>query len=196
MTSEPKVDVAFQLVGGTLPVDHGFLLYGAVSRNLPIFHENQDVGMKLVRGRYVGNGLLDISPNADLVFRMPISRIGQYMGLAGQHLDMSGNLLQVGVPNTRALVPAVALYAHLVTTKNGTDQARFETEIGRQLAAMGIEGRFDVGQRRTFQVHGKQVVGYSLLVSELTAEESIALQENGIGGRRKMGCGFFEPWKG
>jgi CRISPR/Cas system CSM-associated protein Csm4 (group 5 of RAMP superfamily) len=31
-------------------------------------------------------------------------------------------------------------------------------------------------------------------VSELTAEESIRLQEHGLGGRRKMGCGVFEEW--
>jgi len=45
-------------------------------------------------------------------------------------------------------------------------------------------------------VHGKQVVGYPVLVSELTPEESILLQENGLGGRRKMGCGFFEAFNG
>jgi CRISPR-associated protein Cas6 len=196
MTNEAKLDVAFRLTGQRMPVDHGFSLYGAVSRTLPVFHQDQDVGMKRVRGRYIGDGLLDISPTAELVFRMPISRIGHYLNLAGKRLDVEGHPLQIGVPNTRALVPAVALYAHLVTTKNGNDPARFETEIGRQLAALDIRGRFDVGKRRTFQVHGKQVVGYSMLVSELTAEESIALQETGVGGRRKMGCGFFQPWKG
>lgn len=27
----------------------------------------------------------------------------------------------------------------------------------------------------------------------LTDEGSILIQEHGLGGRRKMGCGFFEP---
>ncbi|HQN19179.1 MAG TPA: type I-MYXAN CRISPR-associated protein Cas6/Cmx6, partial [Syntrophobacteraceae bacterium] len=83
----------------------------------------------------------------------------------------------------------------LVSIRNGNDQARFETEMKNQMAALGVNGRITVGRRRTFEVHSKQVVGYSLMVSELTAGESIALHESGLGGRRKMGCGFFEPWE-
>jgi CRISPR-associated protein Cas6 len=64
-----------------------------------------------------------------------------------------------------------------------------------QMNSLGVQGKLSIGKRRTFQIHGKQVVGFSLLVSELTAEESIAIQEQGLGGRRKMGCGFFEPWR-
>ncbi len=68
-----------------------------------------------------------------------------------------------------------------------------DEEMRNQMDKMGVSGRATTGERRTFQVHGKQVVGYSLLVTELTARESILLQEKGLGGRRKMGCGFFEP---
>ncbi len=58
--------------------------------------------------------------------------------------------------------------------------------------SLAVKGRFQVIKRKTFQVHGKQVVGYSVLASGLNPEDSITLQENGLGGRRKMGCGFFE----
>jgi len=194
-SSEPKVDLIFRLMGQTLPVDHGYPLFSAVSRLLPEFHADQAAGMGLVRGHFVGNGLLRISARTSLTLRIPISCIPLYLGLAGKGLDLMGHKLQVGVPNTRALIPATTLYAHLVTTKNGNDQGRFQEEVSRQLAALGISGNPALGRRRTFQVHGKQVVGYSLLVSELTAEESIILQEEGLGGRRKMGCGFFEEWR-
>jgi len=63
------------------------------------------------------------------------------------------------------------------------------------MANLNVRGQFSVRERKTFRVHGKQVVGYALLVSELNAEEAIKLQENGLGGRRKMGCGFFEPYE-
>lgn len=156
---------------------------------------DESAGVKLIRGRYVGDGMLDISPRTELTLRLAASDIAQYINLAGKRLDILGQTMTVGVPMTRALVPAVALYAHQVTTKNGHDQNRFEEEIARQMATSNVKGKFAVGKRRTFGIHGKQVVGYSMLVSELTAEESIILQENGLGGRRKMGCGFFEPWK-
>jgi len=193
---EPKVDLCFSVLGKLLSVDHGYALYGAISRVLPVIHEDQEIGLKIVRGRYIGNGLLDIAPTSELVLRLPISKVGQYLGLAGKKLEVLGHWLRVGVPRTRALIPAAALYSTLVTTKNGHDPARFEAEVRSQMARLDLKGRLAIGKRRTFQVHGKQVVGYEVLVSELTASESIILQEQGLGGRRKMGCGFFEAWKG
>ena len=92
-----------------------------------------------------------------------------------------------------------------MTTKNGNDPARFDAEIARQVAALDIRGevlrvpkRSPEGHgrdpsRRIVRVKGKRIVGYAMLATELTAEESIRLQERGLGGRRRMGCGVFVP---
>ena len=193
---EPKVDVSYPVLGKLLAVDHGYALYGAISRVLPVIHEDQEIGLKLVRGRYIGNGLLDISPASELVLRLSISKVRHYLVLAGKKLEVLSHNLRVGVPNTRTLNPATALYSPIVTTRNGQEQERFEAEVRSQMASLDLRGRLAIGKRRTFQVHGKQVVGYEVLISELTAPESIRLQEQGLGGRRKMGCGFFEVWRG
>ncbi|MBW1987662.1 MAG: type I-MYXAN CRISPR-associated protein Cas6/Cmx6 [Deltaproteobacteria bacterium] len=190
-----KIDLVFKVSGKYLAVDHGFALYSAISRVCPVIHDDQDVGLKLIRGRYLGNGRLDISPNSELMLRLPISRIKDYLGLAGKSLIVQEDIIRIGVPNTRALIPATALFSPLATTKNGQDQTRFECEIKKQMEKLGVKGRISVGKRRTFQVHGKQVVGYEILVSELTASASFLVQEYGLGGRRKLGCGFFEVWK-
>ena len=191
--SESKVDLVFQVMGKTIPVDHGYPLYSAISKVLNNFHEEQEVYLSPIRGRYVGNGILDIQPKSELTLRLPIANLRSYINLAGKKLDILGHAINIGVPNTQALVPAPALYAHLVTTKNGNFQFRFDAEIRRQLSELGIKGSFQIGERRTLAVHKKQMVGYSLFVNELTAEESILLQETGLGGRHKMGCGFFLP---
>lgn len=67
-----KVDLCFQILGKQIPVDHGFALYGAISRMLPFFHEDQTVGLKLIRGRYISDGMLDISPYSELVLHLPV----------------------------------------------------------------------------------------------------------------------------
>jgi CRISPR-associated protein Cas6 len=189
------IDLQFHLSGQMIPVDHGYTLFSAVSRCLPEFHQAQDVRLALIRGRYIGDGLLQLLPGSRVVFRLPSDKAALYINLAGKTLDLDGHKIRVGVPSSQGLVPATALYAHLVTIKNGLDQERFEAEIRRQLDVQGCQGRMTIGKRRTFSIHAKKVVGYSLLVSELTAEESFILQEQGLGGRRKMGCGFFQPWK-
>jgi CRISPR-associated protein Cas6 len=96
------------------------------------------------------------------------------------------------VPNTRGLKPVPELYSHLVTTRNGQDQERFLTEINRQLSEMDAKAEIHLGDRKTFTIHDKKVVGYSMQLLGLKDEDSITVQEQGLGGRRKMGCGFFE----
>jgi CRISPR-associated protein Cas6 len=45
-------------------------------------------------------------------------------------------------------------------------------------------------------VAGKRVVGYSVRVAGLSAEQSFRLQSAGLGGKRAMGCGIFRPTRG
>jgi CRISPR-associated protein Cas6 len=61
------------------------------------------------------------------------------------------------------------------------------------MAELGCTGRPHVGRRRVINIAGKKVVGFALDVSELSPESSLKLQEQGLGGRRHMGCGLFLP---
>ncbi len=140
MMPEAKVDLCFKVLGTRIPVDHGFALYGALSRVLLVVHENSDIGIKLIRGRYVGDGMLDISPHSELVLRVPFGDIATFLPLAGKTLDILGCRLSIGVCSTRGLAPGAALHARLVTTRNGHDQSRFETEIRNQMQKIGVHG--------------------------------------------------------
>lgn len=193
MPNYSKIDLVFLISGKILAVDHGYALYSAVSQVCPQIHAESDIGLKLIRGRYLGDGQLDISPASELVLRLPTHRLRDYLVLAGKTLVIRGDKILVGVPHVRALSPASTLFSPLVTSKNGQDRGRFQEEMQRQLMALAIHGRVLIGRRKTFAVHGKQIVGYEVLVTELTGPEAILLQEAGLGGRRKMGCGFFEP---
>ncbi len=47
--------------------------------------------------------------------------------------------------------------------------------------------------RRVVTVKGQTHAGYALHVAGLSADDSLHLQSQGLGGRRKMGCGLFVP---
>ena len=53
------------------------------------------------------------------------------------------------------------------------------------------EACLTLDKRRTLRIKDKEVVGYEMLVETLSANESLALQEHGLGGRRQMGAGVF-----
>jgi len=200
MEHPPVIDLAFPLTGEQIPLDHGYLLFSALARSLEVdddhwLHEHKGLGIHPIRGRYAGPGRLALGERARLTLRLPEAEIPKWLGLAGRELQLAEDTLRIGIPQPRTLVPAPNLYAHRVTTRNGQDEARFDAEIACQLATLNVRGRPHRGPRRTFRVRGKRIVAYTLLVTELTAEESIRLQEGGLGGRRKLGCGIFLPWR-
>jgi CRISPR-associated protein Cas6 len=191
----PSVDLAFRLTGSRLPVDHGYALYSAISRSVPALHEARDVGLHLISGRYAGGGLLQLTSASRLTIRMPGDCIHHYLPLAGGALDMDGSVLRVGIPEVQPLRPFARLYARLVTIKGFMEPEVFLTAAQRQLQKAGVSVNLQLGARKTFRVKDKQIVGFEALAVGLDADDSVRLQEVGIGGRRHMGCGVFVPFR-
>ena len=194
-----KLDIVFPVFGGKVPLDHGYALYGAVSQvvetpSAPWLHEATHVGIHAIRGRYAERGLLDLGAYSQLTIRAPEDWVDRFLPLVGSTLAIDGHNLQIGMATTRGLTPAPTLYAHRVTTRNGQDEVRFDVEIANKLACLGIRGRPVRGKRRMFRIKDRRVVAHSLWITELNAHESMRLMEMGLGGRRKLGCGVFQPW--
>jgi CRISPR-associated protein Cas6 len=190
------IELSFRLLGRAIPVDHGYALYAALSRVVPELHDAQELGIQPVRGVYAGGGVLHLAPFSCLAIRLPQDQIQPVLKLTGKTADVDGHVLHIGMPNARALLPVANLRARLVTIKGFLEAESFTEAAKRQLQSLDIAGEFLLGIRRTLRVKDKQVVGFEVGVTELTAEESLILQERGLGGRRRMGCGVFVPWRG
>jgi CRISPR-associated protein Cas6 len=104
----------------------------------------------------------------------------------------------------QAIVPATTVESWLVTFKHGEEPEAFLATARAKLTELDVVGEpairaFESGpregqpRRRVIRLKGQKIVGYALVVSGLTADESVRLQERGLGGRTKMGCGFFLP---
>jgi len=209
----PVVDVAFRLTGDRIPADHGFALFAALCRVVPELHGDSEVSVHTVSGRFVGNRLLALSDRSFLTVRIASDRVRQVLPLAGKALRIGDHDLRVGMPQTRALAPAARLYSRLVIIKGFMEPEPFLEAARRQLAEMDVKGQpHPVAQpqvaeinrdkasgshspylRRTIRIRDREIVGFALNVEELTAEESLRVQERGLGGRRRFGCGVFVP---
>jgi CRISPR-associated protein Cas6 len=208
---EPVVDLEFRVQGETIPADHGYALYGAVSRVLPAVHGDRAVGIHPITGRLVGGRALALTPASRLVLRLPVTLIPPAVGLAGERLDLGSHHLLVGVPATRPLRPAPVVASRLVTVKGFTEPDGFLDAVARQVAALGIAGRVALlaprghrpaeggsGSRspvvrRTLRIRDKEVVGFAVGIAGLSPTDSLRLQAAGVGGRRRFGCGIFVP---
>ena len=125
--------------------------------------------------------------------RLPQDHVSLLLKLAGKQLQLNGQAIRLGAPQINLLQPSSALYARIVTIKGYTKPEAFTDAVCRKLNELGIRGEVVVGPRRVLKVGAHTIVGFGLAIHELSDDASMQLQEQGLGGRRKMGCGYFNP---
>lgn len=209
------VDLIFPAMGSAIQREHGYGLYGAISRIVPWLHQEaakeENAGIFPIRGQSAGDGTALLTDRSAVRIRVPAARLPLLLPLAGKLLEVDGYRLRLGVPRVAALVPAAALSSSLVLIKIAHAEGKdcitpdlFLASAKRKLSEMGIAAepglqiyrdgpRAGQAKKRVIRVREQTHVGYAMLVQGLTAEESIRLQEIGLGGRRVMGCGLFLP---
>jgi CRISPR-associated protein Cas6 len=190
------VELRFPLTGTSLPSDQGYALFSAISRRLPEVHTADWLAIETVPGIARGDGVTQLAEDAKLRIRLPQDRVPLLLKLAGRRLEVDGHAVRLGAPQIHLLQPASALYARLVTIKGYTEPEPFLDAVCRKLDEMGVQGEPEVGPRRVLKVGSHTVVGFGLAIHELNDDASILLQERGLGGRRHMGCGVFNPIPG
>lgn len=188
----PVVDVLYAIDGTALPQDHRFELMGEITRCLPWLKAEIGVGIHPIRAARDDDGRLLLPRRAKLVVRLPERQVTAAAALIGQKLDVGGWTLRVGAAVVRKLVPHGTLYAHFVTATTDDEQV-FLAEIGARLGELKTPCKLVCGKRHVFPAGHRQVVGYSLMVHDLTREHSLLLQQVGLGGDRQLGCGIFVP---
>lgn len=208
------VDVSFRIIGESVPLDHGYALYGSLSRMFPAWHEAAWLAIHPLNG-FVAKDVLVLSRYSRLRLRLPLERLPEVIMLAGKRLRIEDGArrgeIQIGIPEVYPLLPSPTLHARCVTIKvsevEGTgaepDRLMFLASAEKQLAERSIKGaiwiddrRDESGRersRRVLHIKDRTIVGYAVTVRELSDEDSLKLQESGLGGRKRMGCGVFVP---
>ena len=148
-----------------------------------------------ITGRATPDGLLHITEHSCLRVRLPDDAVQVALPLAGKRLTIIGDVfVRLGVPSVRSLVAAPSLIARFVTFKNADTPEKFLTTARVKLSELGVTGeprlplhlngnRAGTPQRRVVRVKGVTIPGYSLIVAELSATDSLILQEFGLAAR-------------
>jgi CRISPR-associated protein Cas6 len=199
------LDLAFRVRGNLLPGEHHYLLLGALSDVVPEFHvEGADLRFAPINGTREEKGTIRLSDHSQLRVRLQADRIAIVLPLAGRTIRIRNHCITLGTPTVAPLVAAPTVAARTVTFKNSIEPEQFLAVARRKLDELGIAGepgipliregeRTGEPRRKVLRIKGRRIVGFALQVEGLTAEESLLLQEKGLGGRCRMGCGFFLP---
>lgn len=152
-----------------------FGLYAAISRIVPFVH---------------GAGLAIAQRDGAVIVRAEAAPFER------AELDVRGRRCVLSLRSSSPIVGASSLRAELVVIKltrfdHSVARSQFAAEATRQLEALG-GGAVNVGAPGSVRVHGRLVEGYAVHVA-CAPGVGLALQTQGIGGKRSMGCGVFFP---
>ncbi|MCB1757134.1 MAG: type I-MYXAN CRISPR-associated protein Cas6/Cmx6 [Gammaproteobacteria bacterium] len=207
LVADDFVDVLFRLQGKTIPVDHAWVLSEAISRHLPWFTEDKGSALHQIHVAESGNGwyrpdagtdLLHLSRRTRLTLRLPQNKVDEAsQALTGKTLDLAGCEITLGESSVKTLVSSEVLFARYVDYGPTLDEEEFLQAAHQELSSENIRVRKMLcGRMQRLASPEGEILTRSLMIADLDKRESIALQQQGLGNNRKLGCGVFIPHKG
>ena len=201
------VDLSFRITCPTLPLDHAHTLSTGLLEKLPWLKEEKFAAIHLIHGAASGNGwfrpedvqseLLHLSRRTRMRLRLPKHRLDDARELTGKTLDVAGHALEIGKADVCLLSSLSTLFARYVVSSEDLDETQFLEEAARELKSIGVSSRKILGGiTHSLYFPKAPVFTRSLMVAELEPEQSIRLQQTGLGEGRTFGCGIFLPHKG
>lgn len=200
------VDLSFKISCRSLPLDHAYALSTAINTALPWIKTAERAGIHLIHGAESGNGWLRPDNPDDIMYlsrrtrmslRLPKERVPDAQVLEDQTLDVGGNALTLRESRVRPLSAITTIFARYVITDDAAEESAFLHQVNQWLEGMGIRvKKMMSGRLRTLGMPDRQLRTRSLMIDGLKVNESIRLQQDGLGPGRTLGCGLFLPHKG
>lgn len=188
------LDAIFSVEGQFLPRDHAQALQQSLCVLFPWLQQDPVAAvmpLKLVEG---GGEMATLSKRLQLVLRVMSSRMPDVLAVAGRDVVVSGCKLRLDKPHFRELRPHATLYAYKVASA-GHGELTFMETMDQELARLSIRGERVCGKRSQMVVSGQALETFSLMLHALTPDQSLRLQQFGLGPHRLLGCGVFVPHK-
>ena len=204
------VDLVFDIQCRELPVDHARDLSAALGDVLPQQPKESGLGVHTVHLAGSQNGWerpdpklgqkLILSRRTKLTLRVPAEHIAEVQdALNGAELDIGGCSLKIGKSKQKKLSSQGTVFSRYVVLEPGeeADENAFLQRIVALLRERGIRVKKALCGK-TAEMAGPEgpIMTRSIMIADLSPEESVHLQEEGIGPLRHMGCGIFIPHKG
>lgn len=188
------LDVIFALDAPALAREHAQALQQALCAQWPWLNTDPGAGIhpiKVVPGTQE-EALL--SRRARLVLRVGEHRAAELLAQGALELEVAGQRLRLGAAHTRELQPHATLYAYKVAAASA-DEPAFMAALAPELAQLGIASEPVCGKRQRLLISGQVQHTFSLMLHQLSPQQSLRVQQCGLGPHRLLGCGLFVPHK-
>ena len=204
------VDLLFSISCREIPVDHAHALSTALKAAAPEIFENSDIAVHTIHVASSAHGWerpdfntdehLILSHRTKLTLRVPKESAAEIQQrLYGATLDIGDCQLIIGKAKSKPLSKQGTIFSRYIqcTGDENEDENRFMQRMAAELEKLGISIKKALcGKTTLLHTPDGEILTRSLMLADLTTEESVKLQHHGLGGGRDMGCGIFIPHKG
>ena len=205
--SDDVVDLVFKLDCKMLPLEHAYALSQAIQSVLDWIETDEVAGIHQIHVAESGNGwmrpedptneVLHLSRRTRMSIRVPKERIEDTKQLTGKTLDIDGYKLTIGDASIKLLSELSPLFSRYVICDDKLSEEQFLMAVANQLQAMDIPvKKMMAGKQHIIQTPDERIYTRSIMVADLDKEQSVRLQQRGVGPGRHLGCGIFVPQKG
>ncbi|QKQ24130.1 type I-MYXAN CRISPR-associated protein Cas6/Cmx6 [Candidatus Ruthia endofausta] len=196
-------NAVFNIYARILPIDHGFLLAQALLKHLPwldkvgagIFNISVADGNGWMQNHE--DGFYYPSKRSKLTIRVPKNKLNKVQQLLGKTLDLGEYQIDV----IKSLKPKLlsdmpVLFAKSIACDKEMSEEDFLQVTFEDLKMLGISvKKIMAGLENNIKTDTSTIHTRSLMVADLKKDESVLLQEKGLGDYRLLGCGLFIPHK-
>ena len=196
-------DIAYMINCKTLPYDHAFKLSNQITMVLPWLNDNLQNGIHMLHGPHAGHGwerstddTIFLSKRTRLILRIPKTHIDRAKKLEGVTLKISNDTLVVGKSYEKPFTETRDLFSKFVIVDKGINEEQFLEKINNELQQNGVSLHKTIcGKTNTLEINNKKKSTRSLMLPDLSKQQSILIQDKGLGEGRIFGCGLFVPHK-
>ncbi len=199
LIQNPYIELTFAVIGQSLPIDHGYQLYSALKHRLMQLKDWDDISIKTISGKLDRDtrNQLNLTDRSKLLIRLPSEKVPFVYSFSGKALSIGKHKIRLGIPEMNFLQPKSRLRSHIVLIRGYEEPNEFLAAAKRQIEALNISADIKLvckkdGTPKPKTIRVKQtLVGFGIEANNLSETDSIILQEKGLGGKHKMGCGVF-----
>ena len=196
------VDVSFKVNCQKIAADHSYHLFEAILKEFPNIEEINNLAIHSVYGAESGAGWerpeteIYLSKRTRFCIRTPAEHAKEFFVLDKKILKVGEYEMQLSKPTIKNLIITDTLFCRSVVVENNDNEEEFLKNVHLLLKLMGINvKKMLCGKEHSIKIPNKTLVGKTLLITDLEKDDSIKIQQLGIGIGKLFGCGIFLPHK-
>ena len=196
-------ELSFSVDCRELPYDHAYELSSEILNLVPEIKNDKRNAIQTLHGPMSGNGWvrpdsenIPLSKRAKLIMRINRNQLDDIKNIEGKEITLFGNTLKIGRSKVKSFLVVKDLFCRFVMSDQKLSEDDFLNKIQNELSDLHINIRKALcGRSMVINFGEKTLYTRSLMIADLSKEESLKLQEEGVGDKKLYGCGIFLPHK-